>query len=306
MRCLVTGASGHLGSHLTKRLLQEGWNVAALVRPESDLWRLKDLLELITVIRSDLSHVSEAAQAITQAQPEAVFHLAWQGVTSAFKNEPGQLVDNVAGSLKLLEIARDAGAKLWVGIGSQAEYGPHPGVLSEDTPANPETAYGAAKLRVGLQTKELCELSGIRHVWLRLLATYGPMDDERHLIPTVIRQLLKGERPRLTRGEQLWDYLYIEDAADAIYRAAVSKDARGVFNLGSGKSHSVRSILERIRDLIDPSLSLGFGEAPYPPDQTMRLETNIDRLRQATGWSPKVDLDVGLARTVDWYKTRRY
>ncbi len=304
MRCLVTGASGHLGSHLTKRLLEEGSNVAALVRPESDLWRLKDVLDQITVIRTDLSNVSEATQAITQTKPEAVFHLAWQGVTSAFKNEPGQLVDNVAGSLNLFEIARDAGSKLWVGIGSQAEYGPHDGGLTEDTPVNPKTTYGAAKLTVGLQTKELCARSGIRYLWLRLLATYGPMDDERHLIPNVIRQLLRGERPRLTRGEQLLDYLYIADAAEAIYLAAVSKRAHGVFNLGSGESHSVRSILERIRDRIDPSLQLGFGDVPYPSDQTMRLETSIDRLRQATGWSPRVELDEGLARTVDWYKTR--
>jgi UDP-glucose 4-epimerase len=116
--------------------------------------------------------------------------------------------------------------------------------------------------------------------------------------------LLAGARPRLTRGEQRWDYLYVEDAARAIYEAAVKSEAQGVFNLGSGEAVSLRHILELVRDLVDPSLPLGFGEIPYRPDQSMRLETSIDRLRAATGWKPRVSLDEGLRRTVEWHKSR--
>lgn len=302
MQCLITGASGHLGSFLTRRLLREGWNITALVRPAGDLWRLDDVLSQINIIRADLSKVSSVAGAIAQAKPEVVFHLAWQGVTSAFKNDPAQLQGNLSGSLNLFEIVRAAGCKVWLGIGSQAEYGRHEGILTEETSSRPETAYGAAKLSLGRQTKGLCDRAGIRYLWMRLLATYGPMDDERHLIPSVILQLLRREIPRLTAGEQLWDYLYVEDAAESMYRVAVTPSANGVFNLGSGESHSIRSILERIRDLIDPALELGFGEVAYPPDQLMRLETSIERLRQATGWTPQVGIDEGLARTVEWYK----
>jgi nucleoside-diphosphate-sugar epimerase len=263
---------------------------------------LHDVLSQINIIRADLSNVSGVASAIAQAKPEVVFHLAWQGVTSAFKNDPAQLEGNLSGSLNLFEIVRAAGCKVWLGIGSQAEYGPHEGILTEETPCRPETAYGAAKLSLGRQTKEQCDRAGIRYLWLRLLATYGPMDDERHLIPSVIIQLLRREIPRLTAGEQFWDYLYVEDAAEAISLAAVTPGAEGVFNLGSGESHSIRDILERTRDLIDPSLKLGFGEVAYPPDQVMRLETSIERLRLATGWTPQVGIDEGLARTVEWYK----
>lgn len=302
MRCLVTGASGHLGSFVTRRLLQAGWDVTALVRPESDLWRLDPVLDRLTIIRANLTEIGDAAPAINHAKPEAAFHLAWYGVTSSFKNDARQLADNLSGSLNLFEIVRAAGCKLWLGVGSQAEYGRHEGILTEDTPVNPETEYGVAKLRVGMQTKKLCEDAGIRYVWFRLLATYGPMDDERHLMPAVILQLLKNERPRLTPGEQFWDYLYIEDAAEAIYRAASSQEAQGVFNLGSGESHRVREIVERIRDLIDPALSLGFGDLSYPADQLMRLETSIDRIHEAMGWSPQVTINEGLKRTVEWYK----
>lgn len=303
MRCLVTGASGHLGSFLTERLLSQGAEVSVLLRAQSDPWRLASVLHRVNVIRSDLANIGNAASAITRANPEAVFHLAWQGVTSAFKDDPAQLTLNVRGSLDLFEIVRSSGCRLWVGLGSQSEYGRHDGMLTEDTPVRPVTAYGVGKLNVGLTTKKLCDLAGMRYVWLRLLATYGPKDDGRHLLPSVIRQLLQGERPQLTAGEQKWDYLYVEDAAEAIYQTAANERADGVFNLGSGEAHTVRSILERLRDKIDPSLPLGFGEIPYPPDQQMRLETSIERLTQATGWKPRIDLDEGLSRTVAWYKS---
>jgi UDP-glucose 4-epimerase len=304
MRCLVTGASGHLGSFLTERLVKAGAQTFVLVRPQSDLWRLSGVLDEINVLRADLSDLASVAPLIDELKPEATFHLAWEGVTSAFKNSPEQITRNVTGSLELFEIVRAAGCKLWVGVGSQAEYGAHDSVLTEETPVRPLTVYGTAKLCVGLLTKKLCELSEMRYVWLRLLATYGPKDDERHLLPATIAKLLAHNRPSLTLGEQLWDYLYVEDAAEAIYRAAMSEEAQGVFNLGSGETVSIRRVMERLRDLIDPTLQLGFGEIPYPKDQLMRLETRIDRLREATGWTPQVSLDEGLRRTVDWYKSQ--
>lgn len=301
MRCLVTGASGHLGSFLTERLTKEGAEVFALVRPESDLWRLADVVDRITIIRAELGDLSSSTDEIAAARAEVVFHLAWRGVTSAHRHDPAQ-TDNVTAGLNLFEAVRAAGCRVWVGIGSQAEYGPTEEVLTEDTPVRPVTAYGASKLKLGQLVKQLSESSGIRYVWLRLLATYGPKDDERHLLPSLIRSLLGGERPRLTAGDQRWDYLYVEDAANAIYQTAINRDTHGVFNLASGQTHAIREIIERVRDLIDPSFRLQFGELPYPSDQQMRLTANIDRLVTATGWRPEVDIEEGLKRTVDWYK----
>lgn len=298
MRCLVTGAAGHLGSHLTEQLVREGAEVTVLVREESDLWRLAGVLERVNVLRR--ARPSE----IKRAAPEAVFHLAWQGVAGDSRDAPEQLTVNVAATLELCQIVVEAGCRVFVGLGSQAEYGPHDSVLTEETLARPVTAYGVAKLCAGMMTAKLCELAGVRHVWLRLLATYGPKDDERHLIPTVIRSLLGGERPRLTKGEQTWDYLYVEDAAEAIYRVAATDEARGVFNLGSGRAATVRAVVERLRDLIDPSVELNFGEEPYAPGQLMRLEASAERLRRATGWEPRVGLDEGLNRTIEWHRTR--
>jgi len=302
MRCLVTGASGHLGSYLTRLLLSRGHEVIVFVRPQSDLWRISDVLSQTKLIRGDLSDIDRVTPQIMSVAPEVIFHLAWYGVTNEYRNDPNQINHNLIGSLRLLQAAQKSGCNCWIGMGSQAEYGPYNGTLREDLPTWPMTTYGVTKLCVGLLSRQLCEMADTRYIWLRLLATYGPKDDVHHLIPQVILKLLAREKPSLTPGEQRWDYLYVADAAEAIYQVAQNPQAQGVFNLGSGETYTVRSIAELIRDMIDTSLPLDFGETPYRYDQVMRLQADISKLKNATGWEPKTSLDRGLEQAIEWYR----
>jgi len=302
MRCLVTGATGHLGSYLIPALLRRGWEVTALVRPESDLWRLADASGAVNILRADLADLSPISQAVRALKPEIMFHLAWQGVDANSRNDSAQVTTNVSGSIALIQLAREAGCRAWIGVGSQAEYGPYAVPLKEDLPARPLTTYGVSKLCVGLFAQKLCESNGLRCVWLRLLAVYGPKDDERHVIPTVIRRLQEKKKPPLTPGEQICDYLFVEDAAEALHAVGANSSVQGVFNLSAGEGRPLRDILGMIRDRIDPALALGFGELPYRSDQVMHMQADISKLRQATGWKPKVSLKDGIARTVEWYQ----
>ena len=101
----------------------------------------------------------------------------------------------------------------------------------------------------------------------------------------------------MTRGEQLWDFLHVEDAARAFVAAAESH-TNGVFNLGSGEANPLRKVIEMVRDLINPALPLGFGEVPYRPDQVMCLQADIMRITSETGWRPQTPLLEGLAKCV--------
>ena len=303
MRCLVTGASGHFGSCLVRHLLLQGAEVQVVVRRESNLWRLQDVLGRVRIVYADLADIGAAAPHLREAPPDVAFHLAWHGVTAESRNTTQQITLNVTGALRLLEVLHSMGCRYWVGVGSQAEYGPYPVALTEDLPVRPVTAYGVSKLAVGLLTRKMCELAGMKYLWFRLLATYGPEDDPRHLIPSVILQFLAGQRPALTAGEQICDYLYVEDAAEALCQAVVA-GAEGVFVLGSGEGYTVRSIVEQIRQLIDPARPVGFGDLPYRPDQVMHLLADISSLRAATGWRPRTSLREGLCATVQWHRSR--
>jgi nucleoside-diphosphate-sugar epimerase len=286
-------------------LLKAGEDVAILVRPSSDLWRLDGVLDRVQVVYGCLEELGGAAAELREAAPDIVYHLGWSGVTADLRNRPDALIDNVTGSLQLFRIAQASGCTCWVGVGSQAEYGSRTESLSEEMEARPDTLYGVAKLYLGKMLASLCAEQGIRFVWIRLLATYGPKDSPGHLIPSVIESLLAGCKPALTGGEQFWDYLYVEDAAEAIYCVARSAAAAGVYNLGSGKPETVRNIVTRLRDMVDPQLPLGFGDIPAAMSPPRSLSTKITKLQSATGWSPKTELDSGLRMTLEWHRARK-
>jgi UDP-glucose 4-epimerase len=302
MRALVTGATGFVGSHLVARLVGRGDEVAILRRAESDPWRVRHLLPGVTQIRGGFPDVDGLARPIAEFAPDVVFHLAWGGVGKAQRDDPHQHRVNIDGSLALLRLAACAGCGTWVGLGSQAEYGPRDGPLDEDAPTSPRNHYGAAKVEVCTRSRALAADLGVRSVWLRLFSAYGPADSPSALIPYLVTTLLGGGRPALTAGTQLWDYLYVADAAEAIIAAAATPGAEGVFNLGSGRVCTIREVAGRIRDRIDPALPLGFGEVPLGPDPILHLQADIGRLTRSTGWTPRTGLDEGLARTVDWHR----
>ena len=304
-RILLTGATGFLGSHVLRRLLAAGQTaVAAVIRSSSNPWRIADLTGRFERVDGDLRRLTAAESAVTAFTPDTVVHLAWAGVTNAFRNDPRQ-IENVEATANLVRLAQGCGVKHWIGLGSQAEYGPQSGAIGEDAATQPTTLYGVTKLCACMLARHLCAAARLRFAWVRLFSAYGPMDDPSWMIPHVTLRLLNGARPALTAGTQRWDYVYVADAADAIVRVAQTPAAAGIFNLGSGRTETIRTVVERIRDLVNPAAELGFGEVPYRPDQVMHLEADIAKLTAATGWTPQTPLDKGLQMTVKWYQEHR-
>lgn len=299
MRVFVTGASGFLGSYLVADLVNHGHEVAALVRQGSSTSRLQGLLSRITVVYGSLDDQSDLASALRQLQPEAVAHLAWRGVANSERNNPDQ-ARNIVDATNLVKLAADAGATVFVGAGSQAEYGPYSRAIAPDDATNPTTVYGMAKLAAGRMVMKIAEDRGMRSAWLRIFSTYGAKDSEHWLIPSFILALAKGEKMQLTRGEQRWGFLHARDAAAALRLAITRPDGKGFFNLGHPDAPLLRDTLTKLRDLVNPSCDLAFGDIPYRHDQVMILQADIHRLEQL-GWAPSVDLEEGLRETVNWY-----
>lgn len=302
MKILLTGATGFLGSHVVDRLLERQHDVAVLLRPHSDTWRIRAQLPQLTEIRGELARIAEVRQPIADFTPEVLVHLAWGGVENRFRNDTQLQLQNVNETAALVHLATQVGVQHVVGLGSQAEYGPKSATLTVDEPTQPTTLYGATKLAACHLSRVQCELAGVAWSWIRLFSCYGPRDNPSWLIPYLALTLHKGERPQLTAAEQQWDYVYVRDAADAIVRVAELRTATGLFNLGSGEAPTLRHIMETVRDQIDPQLPLGFGEVPYRPDQVMYLRADISRLEKLAGWQAQTPLLEGILQTVAWYR----
>lgn len=297
---LVTGSTGFVGAYVLKILIEKGLNVAIIIRSNSDTWRVNKFLSSCLVLKSDLKNISSLNSKIKDFSPDCCIHLAWSGVFGSERNDEIQY-QNYFSSIQLLQLCIDVGCKNFIGLGSQAEYGQMSGIISEKDKVNPTTLYGKTKLKTFRKLKEISELNNINFTWLRLFSTYGPLDNNNWLIPYTIKKFLLKDSPKLTKGEQIWDYLYVEDAANAIVQIAIEKK-RGLFNLGSGNPIKLKDLIIIIKEKIDINLELKFGDIPYRDDQVMHLEADISKLKNVIEWIPKTSLDSGLEKTILWIR----
>lgn len=300
---IITGSTGAIGNALCRLLSQNGLKVYAFVRPGS---KRNDPLRGIPGVEltdCDIAHLKEFSRCSKTVRADAFFHLAWVKTAGAGRNDLYAQTDNIKYTLDACHLAADSGCKVFVGAGSQAEYGRVDHALTPDTPCFPENGYGMAKLCAGQMSRIECEKMGIVHIWPRILSVYGPYDGENTMISQTIRMLLDGKIPSLTAGEQIWDYLYADDAADALYRLALCGKNGGVYPVGSGIAWPLREYAKLLRDCINPALSLGFGEIPYGDKQVMHLEADITALKADTLFEPKTDLRTGIRRTIDYIRS---
>jgi UDP-glucose 4-epimerase len=297
---ILTGASGFIGTAVLAELSRRKIRTLILLRPESDRSRTAQLAAENTFVFSKLDVVG-LAEKLRAQQPDVFIHCAWRGVGGQERNVEFQLAENLPFTRASVELAAATGCRQWIGLGSQAEYGNANRILDENAPTQPTTLYGQAKLAAGKESLALCVKKNLAGAWLRIFSTYGPGDHPHWMIPHVIREFLSGRAPQVTKCEQLWDYLFVTDAARAIASVADGKIS-GVFNLGSGEAWPLKKIIETIRAELNSPLQPAYGAIPYRPDQVMHLQADIAKLHSATGWRPQVSLENGICETVAYEK----
>ena len=297
---VVTGATGMIGSTLTRLLIEQGIKVTAIVRPGSAKRGNLPDHPLLTVVEAEMTDWKEL-QPTTYG--DAFFHLAWMGTYGDARNDYELQLRNISCTLDAVKLAERFGCQIFVGAGSQAEYGKPKTVLSPESKTKPENGYGIAKLSAGMMSRGLCKQFGMAHVWTRFFSVYGPGDNAYTMVMDGIYQMLDGKRPKYTAGDQLWDYLYSEDAARAMLLAAQFGMDQTVYCIGSGQVRPLAEYIELIRAAVGPEAEVGLGERPYFPGQVMHLQADITRLTRDTGFVPQVPFEEGIQKTVAWART---
>ncbi len=301
-KVILTGGTGMLGIALIQLFMQKNIEVLVIVRPNSKRRNALPVSEYVKVIECDLKDLLQLKEQITDSY-DAFFHFAWDGTFGESRNDMRLQNQNVKAALDAVELAKAVGCTTFLGAGSQAEYGRVDGIkLGPDTPVRPETGYGIGKLCAGQMSRILCQQLGMKHIWVRILSTYGPHDGLHTMVMSGIIKMLNQERPQYTKGEQMWDYLYCEDAARAFYLAAERGVDGSVYCIGSGQVRPLAEYITIIRDTVDPDIEIGFGEIPYYDKQVMYLCADIENLKRDTGFEPEISFEEGVRRTVDWYR----
>ena len=318
-KAYITGATGTIGMALINTLLSQKIDVTVFLRPDSD--RNEDVRALqndrLNIVELGLEQIKSYTEKLTRTEKKeeaAFFHFGWVGTFGSLRNDFLLQEKNVTYSLDAVMLADVLGCSTFVGAGSQAEYGRVSGELDETTPLNPETAYGKAKLLAEEKTRDLCHALSMNHVWFRILSVFGPYDGPNTMVMSTVKRLINGEHISLTAGEQIWDYIYSEDAAEAIYLAACRsfsvagsdlKPESQIYCLGSGNKRPLKDYVKDICDEVCAQSSLlGFGEVPDGEGQVMYLVANTERLCRDTGFKCRYTFREGIRRTIDWVKAR--
>ena len=297
---VITGPTGAVGTALCRLCVNQGLRVYAVVRPGSVRAEHLKKLEGVELVTCDAAQLDLLPELIPSA--DAFFHLAWAKTTGQGRNDMDAQIRNVQYTLDAARAASQLGCQVFVGAGSQAEYGRVDHALTPETPCFPENGYGMAKLCAGQMSRVECEKLGLDHIWPRILSVYGPYDGMGSMVMSTVSKLLAGERPPLTAGEQVWDFLYSGDAANALFLMALHGKNGAVYPLGSGQARPLREYIELLQDAVNPSLPLGFGEVAYGGKQVMHLEADLSALRKDTGFSPQTDFAAGIRRTIDYVR----
>lgn len=283
-KIIVTGATGCVGSAIVRRALAQGKEVTCIVHEGSK--RLANLPQdsRVKIVECNLSNYSSLQ---ISGEYDAFIHMSWEKTFGASRDDAEVQMRNIQYTLDACHLARRCGCKVFVGAGSQAEYGVQTVDLTPDLHVNPESGYGIAKYAAGKLSAMLCKSLGIRQNWVRILSVYGPNDGENTLISYVIREMKAGRSPELTKCEQMWDYLYADDAADAILAIVENGMDGKVYPLGSGKGRKLSEYIDDIRNIVNPTISVNYGAKDYYPHQPMHLVADLQQLTADTGWKPQ-------------------
>lgn len=310
---VITGPTGAIGMAVIRACIEKGIRMLLITRENSRRNSNIPDSDYITVEYADIADYDDIdAAALLQKHGgnyDAFLHLAWMGTTGNDRNDALLQGKNVEYTLSAVRLAHRLGCKIFMGAGSQAEYGRVEGYLNSRTPASPENEYGKAKLLAGNRSRDLCTEFGILHIWLRVLSIYGPFDNENSMVSSAIRGFLNREETAFTRGEQKWDYLFGKDAAEIILRLLASGKSGKVYCVGSGKQRLLKEyILDIYKAVWEKDATeeeVGIGKMPYAPGQVMFLCADTSELEEDIGSLSYTPFEEGIRQTVEWYKNRQ-
>lgn len=297
-RVILTGATGAIGTALIENLIKNGIEILVLMREGSA--REANIIKhpLVSVKNCSLENL-KTLKNDTGKEYDVFYHFAWSGTFGNARNDMYLQNKNVEYTLDAVSAAKEFGCKTFIGAGSQAEYGRFEGVLKPDTPVFPENGYGIAKLCAGQMSREYAHQLGLKHIWIRILSIYGPNDGTQTMVMSTIEKLKNGRLAEFTKGEQLWDYLYSADAAEA-FRLLGEKGKDGkVYVLGSGQTKPLYEYINIIAEQLNGKDLINIGAIPYAEKQVMHLCADISELKNDVGWEPKTEFKNGIKKVLE-------
>ena len=291
-RILLTGATGFIGRYCLQLLSEsKNFEIHAVSSKQKNDW------SDVHWHQTDLLDSGQVSELLAQVKPSHLLHFAWYAVPGKYWSS----IENirwVQASLALLHAFSLHGGQRAVMAGTCAEYDWKYGYCSENiTPLVPATLYGTCKHSLQMMLNAFSKQAGISSSWGRIFFLYGPHEYPQKLVSSVIRSLVRGKPARCTHGNQIRDYLYVQDVAEA-FIALLNSKVQGPVNIASGHPITLKDIILKIAKKTNRQNLVELGVIPTPANEPHLLIADVKRLSDEVGWRPKYDLDHGLELTI--------
>lgn len=305
-RAVVFGGGGFIGSALVKCLLAHGVEVCAVVKPGFSegpaAFRLAGVD--VPVVESDLREAKDLLEKLPWKGADVFYQLAWDGLSGEKMLDHDLQLRNVAWMMDTIAVAAQMGCGKFIGAGS----------ISQDELKTPDgRAYQSDRHRLYRCALQACELMGpsvaaehgIEFIWPIISNVYGEGELAPRLITTLLRKLLRGEEMPLSDGRQLYDFIYLTDAAEALYLIGEKGHAGRRYNIASGQVRPLREYLTQARDVVAPDAEMLLGARPSGGVPLTPESFDITALREDTGFMPEVPFAEGIGWTAAWIKRQQ-
>lgn len=312
-RVLVTGADGFIGSHLTESLVRKGFQVRALCQYNSfsspgwiDTIET-EILSQIEIVFGDIRDKQVVKNAMHNI--DTVYHLAALiAIPFSFIAVESYVDTNIKGTLNILEVARDTNISRILVTSTSEVYGTAKSIPIDEThPRQPQSPYSATKIGADAIAESYHRSFGTPVTIVRPFNTYGPRQSARAIIPAIITQLLNGVKEiKLGNLKPTRDLVYVEDTIEGFQRIAITDSLIGEdVNIATEHEISIEELAKELIQQINPSAVVINEDLRLRPEtsEVYRLLGSAQKLLLHTGWKPEIDLNSGLKKTIDWFKT---
>lgn len=297
-KVIITGADGFIGSNLIKKLVEKEVEVWAVVYPSSVTKDRICNLKNVHCIEANIQELEEHSSEFPK-NVDVFYHLAWQGVNVAERDNLDLQIINIDLCLRCIRLAGTMKAKKFILPGSTSEYLYYGKPINEYAIPSPQNAYGSVKVALRYLARQYADQFDLDLNYVVITGIYAADRKDNNVIFYVIDKLLKGEKPAVTKLEQLWDYVHIKDVVNALILIGDKGKRNAFYAVGYGDNQPLYKYIEIIHDYIDPTCPIGIGEIPYKNNLLPSSCIDLSALCNDTGYVPEINFKEGIKEVID-------
>lgn len=302
-KAIVTGANGFVGSAVCKALAEHGVYVIALVRDKaSDISRI-ERLNNISIKYCDMNNYKLLPDIIDDRDIDVMYHFAWSGSAGANRGNADVQMSNIYTSIDLLKACAAIDCRCFVFAASIMEYEIH-AAIETNKKIGINSLYSVAKMSCDYMLRILSYEFKIQYIRCVISNIYGPGENSPRLINTSIRKILRGDKPLFSEGKQMYDFIYIDDAAEIFYKLGENGNPAKTYYIGSTCPKELREYIKELHNVIDPDAQIGLGELPFNGVSLDYSLFDVYSVKKDTGYVPLISFSEGVKRTAEWIKEK--